>query len=65
MGVSRSGYYKWLNRRGTKPNYIKTRESLADLIKDIHSHHSTYGYRSIAQNIRNKYGWIISDKFMP
>ncbi len=61
MGVSRSGYYKWLSRRGTKPNYIKTRESLAELIKDIHSHHSTYGYRSIAQNIRNKYGWIISD----
>ena len=61
MGVSRSGYYKWLNRRGTKPNYLKTREALEELIKDIHSHHSTYGYRSIAQNIRNKYGWIISD----
>ena len=55
MGISRSGYYKWLNRRGIKPNYIKTRESLAELIKDIHSHHSTYGYRSIAKNIRNKY----------
>ena len=61
MGVSRSGYYKWLNRRGTKPNYIKIRESLAEIIKDIHSHHSTYGYRSIAQNIRNKYEWVISD----
>ena len=61
MGVSRSGYYKWLKRRGTKPNFIKNRESLAEIIKDIHSHHSTYGYRSIAQNIRNKYGWMITD----
>ena len=61
MNVSRSGYYKWLNCKGTIHNYKKNRITLAEEIKNIHKHHSTYGYRSIAQNIRNKTGWIFSD----
>ena len=61
MNVSRSGYYKWLNRKGTINNYQKNRITLADEIKNIHKHHSTYGYRAIAQNIRNKTGWLFSD----
>lgn len=61
MNVSRSGYYKWLNRKGIINNYQKNRISLAEEIKNIHKHHSTYGYRSIAQNIRNKTGWIFSN----
>ena len=61
MNVSRSGYYKWLNRRGTIHNYKKNRIALVEEIKNIHKNHSTYGYRSIAQNIRNKTGWIFSD----
>ena len=52
MNVSRSGYYKWLDRKGTINNYKKNRIALAEEIKNIHKHHSTYGYRSIAQNIR-------------
>ena len=61
MNVSRSGYYKWLNRKGIINNYQKNRISLAEEIKNIHKHHSTYGYRSIAQNIRNKTRWIFSN----
>ena len=61
MNVSRSGYYKWLNRKGKINNYKKNRLALAEEIKNIHKHHSTYGYRSIAQNIRNKTGWIFSN----
>ena len=61
MNVSRSGYYKWLNRKGTINNYKKNRIALAEEIKNIHKHHSTYGYRSIAQNIRNQTGWIFSN----
>lgn len=61
MNVSRSGYYKWLDRKGTLNNYKKNRIALAEEIKNIHKHHSTYGYRSIAQNIRNKTGWLFSD----
>ena len=61
MNVSRSGYYKWLNRKGTINNYKKNRIALAEEIKNIHKHHSTYGCRSITQNIRNQTGWIFSD----
>ena len=61
MNVSRSGYYKWLSRKGKINNYKKNRLALAEEIKNIHKHHSTYGYRSIAQNIRNKTGWIFSN----
>ena len=61
MNVSRSGYYKWLNRKEKINNYKKNRLALAEEIKNIHKHHSTYGYRAIAQNIRNKTGWIFSD----
>ena len=61
MNVSRSGYYKWLNRKGTLNNYQKNRLDLEKLVIEIHEKHSTYGYRSIAQNIRNKTGWVFSD----
>ena len=61
MNVSRSGYYKWLNRKGTLNNYQKNRLDLEKLVKEIYEKHSTYGYRSIAQNIRNKTGWVFSD----
>ena len=61
MNVSRSGYYKWLNRKGTINNYQKNRITLTEQIKNIHKHHSTYGYRSIAQNIRNLTGFVFSD----
>ena len=36
MNVSRSGYYKWLNRKGIINNYQKNRISLAEEIKNIH-----------------------------
>lgn len=50
-----------LNLKGKINNYQKIRLSLGKLTKNIHKHHSTYGYRSIAQNIRNQTGWMISD----
>lgn len=42
MNVSRSGYYKWLNRKGTIHNYQKNRIALVEKIKNIHKHHLTY-----------------------
>ena len=33
MNVSRSGYYKWLSRKGELNNYQKNRESLKEQIK--------------------------------
>ena len=61
MNVSRSGYYKWLSHKGVEPNWKKYRKSLAQEIKEVHSHHSTYGYRHIAQVIRNATGEVFSD----
>lgn len=61
MNVSRSGYYKWFSRKGTQNRWKKNRESLAIEIKIVHSHHSTYGYRHIAQTIRNATGEVFSD----
>ena len=61
MNVSRSGFYKWINRKGKLNNKQKNRLELAEQIKNIHKHHSTYGYRAIAANIRKLTGWYLSD----
>jgi putative transposase len=61
MEVSRSGYYKWVKRKGKLNQYEKNREDLKILIKSIYDKHSTYGYRNIAKNIRNMTGWMFSD----
>jgi len=61
MEVSRSGYYKWAKRKGKLNQYERNREDLKTLIISIYDKHSTYGYRNIANNIRNKTGWIFSD----
>lgn len=59
--VSRSGYYKWLKRRNELNQYERNREDLKSLIIPVHESHKTYGYRNIAQNIRNMTGWLFSD----
>lgn len=61
MNVSRSGYYKWRSRRGSINRWEANRKSLAEKIKEVHSHHSTYGYRHIAQVIRNATGEVFSN----
>jgi transposase InsO family protein len=58
--VSRSGYYKWVERNGRLNRYEKNRENLKPLIIAIHELHSVYGYRNIAKNIQNETGWIFS-----
>ena len=61
MEVSRSGYYKWHSRKGKLNRYEQNRNNLKTLIIAIHDFHKTYGYRNIAQNIRNETGWRLSD----
>lgn len=43
------------------PKSGKNRESLKEQIKKVHKKHSTYGYRHIAQVIRNETGELFSD----
>ena len=59
--VSRSGYYKWLKRKGTANRYEKWQKELDYYVADIHSHYPSQGYRSIADTILNLYGWVVSD----
>lgn len=59
--VSRSGYYKWLKRKGTLNRYEKQQHELDYYVADIHSHYPSQGYRAINDTLLNKYGWVISD----
>lgn len=61
MGVSRSGYYKWLKRKGTLNRYQNNRETLKGLLMKKWVRHKTNGYRNLAQQVRNETGWIFSD----
>lgn len=64
MNISRSGYYKWLNTRNNKSQRKKDREILEIFIKEIHNKHKSWGYHSIAADIKNNTGWLISDNLV-
>ena len=59
--VSRSGYYKWLKRKGNLNRYEKQQQELDYYVADVHSHYPSQGYRSIADTLLNQYGWVVSD----
>ena len=59
--VSRSGYYKWLKRKGTLNRYELKQQELDYYVADIHSHYPSQGYRSIADTLLNRYGRVVSD----
>lgn len=59
MDINRSGYYKWLNRGSNQ--YERDRITLANLLKEEHKIHPSYGYHGLAKSIRDKTGWIFSD----
>ncbi|MBQ8892972.1 MAG: hypothetical protein IJ043_01005 [Clostridia bacterium] len=59
--VSRSGYYKWLKRKGTLNRYEQWQQELDYYVTDIHRHFPSQGYRSIADTLLNQYGWVVSD----
>nr|MCR4902586.1 hypothetical protein [Butyrivibrio sp.] len=62
MGVSRSGYYKWKNRKKSERD-IK-REELIALVDLVHADHKTHGYRWTAAFIRLEYGYECSDNYV-
>ena len=61
FGVSRSGYYKWLSRKGTLNRYEQNRSDLKKLILEIHMRDVTMGYRAINEHIKEDHGWIVSN----
>ena len=62
MGVSRSGYYKWLSRESSTQE-IK-REHVKELVYKIHEEHPSHGYRWVAAYININYGVKYSDSFV-
>ncbi len=61
MGVSRSGYYKWLSHKDKLNSYEEKRLIVKEAIKIIHDKHKTYGYRNIASNLRKTKELWVSD----
>jgi len=59
MGISRSGYYKWLNRDNSRRT--ETREQRMEAVRKAHEEHPSHGYRWVAAYIRLNGGPIISD----
>ena len=61
--MNRSGYYKWLSRKGTENNYVINRRTLTQLLQEAHMKHKTWGYHRLARHIRKETGWKFSDNF--
>ena len=61
MSVNRSGYYKWLSRKGKPNRYEQDRIILTELLLEQHKKYKTKGYRYLANLIRNETGWAFSD----
>ena len=62
FGVSRSGYYKWINRKGLLNSYQKNQHQLDVLVADIHSLYPSQGYRQIRDTLLLQTGWCVCDK---
>ena len=60
LDINRSGYYKWLKRKGTLNRYQKDRIELTKLLKDAHQKHPSYGYHRLAHLVFKETGWIFS-----
>lgn len=61
LGVSRSGYYKWLNHRETTSE--KTNQTLSESIKELHAkHRGILGYRRMTRFVNRKLGTTYNKK---
>jgi transposase InsO family protein len=64
MGVNRSGYYKWIDRKGKENRYEQNRVILTGLLKKEHSKHKSFGYHRLASEIRKHNDWGYSDNLV-
>ena len=60
-GVSRSGYYKWRQRKGKLNRYEQSQQILDTYVSDIHAHHPMMGYRSVRDMLTLQFGFAVSD----
>lgn len=61
MRVNRSGYYKWKKRKNSPSKRTVQIEKDIELIKEIHKHHPSHGYRWIRAYALRHYGVIWSN----
>jgi transposase InsO family protein len=59
-GVSRSGYYRWRSAAQGPNRYQILHQQIDHIVKEEHSKHPSYGYRSIRAVILRETGWILS-----
>lgn len=59
--VSRSGYYKWLNRKGKLNRYELWQQQLDAFVLDIHTHFPDQGYRMVNDTLFTQSGLWVSD----
>ena len=62
MGVSRSGYYKWLKRDPSDRDV--NREAMVGVVRNVHCEHPSHGYRWVAAYIRTTLKTKVSDNFV-
>jgi len=60
-GVSRSGYYKWLQRGEEVNRYEKTQALLDLYVQDIHAHYPSMGYRQVRDTLLLQTVWAVCD----
>lgn len=60
MSISKSGYYKWLNRKNNPNRHTQNRRELANVIIGIHNRKPSYGYHRIRALIIRETGWVVS-----
>ena len=60
MGVNRSGYYKWKNRRGKPNRYEQDRLLWTQLLEKEHKKYPSHGYHRLAEDIFMETGWVFS-----
>ena len=60
-GVSRSGYYKWQQRRGKPNSYELAQKHLDEYVRDINRHYPSMGYRQIRDTLLLQTGWKVCD----
>lgn len=61
FGVSRSGYYKWMRRRGTLNRYQVSQQILDSYIGTLHKAHPSFGYRALNSRLQAETGWVVSN----
>ena len=62
MGINRSGYYKWRDRKGQVNRYEKDRNLLTQLLQKAHEKHPSHGYHRLADDVFHETGWLFSHR---